>query len=292
MEFRTYARILLRRWPLILLMAGLAAGAALVYAARAPRVYRATAHLSVTPSIIDFYTGEAIQRLLNNYALQLKSTRFAAQIAGRLQPPEPVERVAGKVRAVAASSEYRIAIEVDDADPVRAQQIANAAAAGFVEKIRAEAAGREKRDIEIEVLEEAAVPGAPFTPRPRRDAFGAAILGAIIGAGLAFLLEFWEDTLRTAEEAESLLALPVLGAIPNADTSRRTRQTGKTGKRGRIHGLSGLSGFRSRQTAGRGRLHQAPLPGGGGVPDAADQSTVLLAGPAHPPAAAHQRRTG
>ncbi|MBI3970307.1 MAG: hypothetical protein HY332_03360 [Chloroflexi bacterium] len=215
-EFRTYVQVLWRRWLLIVVLAALAASAAYAYSARAPRIYRATAQLSVTPSVIEFFTGEAVQRLLNNYALRLKSTLFAEQIAARMQPPVPAEAVIGKVRAVASPAEFRIAIEVDDANPVRAQEIANAAALGFVAKIREENAGKERRDITIDVLERAAEPGNPISPRPKRDAFGAALLGALIGGALAFLLEFWDDTIKTADEAAALLVLPVLGAVPQA----------------------------------------------------------------------------
>lgn len=214
MELRHYARAFLRRWPVIALFAALAAGTAYSYSIQAPRLYRATAHLSVTPSIVDFFTGEAVQRLLNNYALRLRSKSFAAEIASSVGPGTRAENVAGKIRAVAATHEYRISIEVDDADPVRAQSIANAAAFGFVEKIRAETAGREKQDVYLEVLEQAELPGAPFSPRPARDALGAAFVGALIAALLALLLESWDDTVRSPEEAASLLGYHVLGRIP------------------------------------------------------------------------------
>lgn len=263
MEYTAYARTVLRRWPLVLGLMLLAGLTAYTYGARAPRVYRATAQLSVTPSVVEFFTGEAIQRLLSNYSLQLRSRIFAAEVAPRLQPPATVDQVAGKVRAVAAPAEYRIAIEVDDGDPVRAQQIANAAAAAFVDRIRAENAGREKRDIAIDVLEWAEVPATPVSPRPRRDAFGAAILGAVIGIALAFVLEWWDDTFTTADEAAAALGMPLLGAIPGAPTNR-TIATGV------------LNGFRRRRPAGRGRLHESTLAARGGVPDAAHEHTLRV----------------
>jgi capsular polysaccharide biosynthesis protein len=215
MELRTYIRALLRRWPLILVFALLSAGVSYGYASRAPRLYRATAQLSVTPSIVDFFTGEAVQRLLNNYALRLRSRAFAAEFAPRVGPGVGPDDVTGKVRAVAAPTEFRIGIEVDDVDPARAQQIANAAAFSFVERIRAETAGREKQDIFVHVLEQAELPGAPFSPRPRRDALGAALAGVLLGAVLAILLETWDDTVRTGDEARSLYGRPVLASIPS-----------------------------------------------------------------------------
>jgi hypothetical protein len=61
-----------------------------------------------------------------------------------------------------------------------------------VEKIRAENAGRERRDIEVQVLDLAATPGSPVSPRPLRTALGAAVLGVAVGVGAAFLLEYVE----------------------------------------------------------------------------------------------------
>jgi capsular polysaccharide biosynthesis protein len=216
MELRHYAHALLKRWPLIALFAVLAAGGAFAYSSQAPRVYRATAQLSVTPSIVDFFTGEAVQRLLNNYALRLRSHTFAAELAPRAGAT--ADEVSGKVRAIAAPSDFRISIEVDDADPVRAQRIANAAAFGFVEKLRAETAAREKQDrqdVYVEVLEPAGLPAAPFSPRPRRDALGGALVGVLLAGALALLLEAWDDSVRDVAEAHSLLGLPILAAIPS-----------------------------------------------------------------------------
>ena len=215
MELRTYFRAVVRRWPLIVLFALLAGSVAYGYASRAPRLYRATAQLSVTSTDLDFFKGEAVQRLLNNYALRMRSRAFASEYAPRVAPGVGGGDVAGKVRAVAAPSEYRIGVEVDDIDPVRAQQIANAAAFSFVEKIRTEGAGREAQAITIEVLEQADIPGAPFSPRPRRDALGAVLAGALLAAVLAILLESWDDTVRSAAEARIIYGWPVLASIPS-----------------------------------------------------------------------------
>lgn len=252
MEFRAYVRVLLKRWWLLLLLAAIAGATAYSYSARSATVFRAVAHLSVTPTSIDFYKGEAVQRLLNNYSLQLRARDFAGRVAARLPVPEPAEGVEGKVRAVAAPSEYRIGIEVDDADPVRAQQIANTAADAFVEKLNREASETVRLDVHVQVLERAETPSSPIRPRPTRDALGAALLGALLGAGLAFLLEYWDDKVKSAEEAGRLLDLPVLGAIP------RIRKD---------EVRYGLSRLWPHGPTGRDRVHQAALAGRGGVSD-------------------------
>jgi capsular polysaccharide biosynthesis protein len=218
-EFRAYAATLLRHWALILALAILAALAAYAYSARAPRVYRATAQLSVTPSVVDYFTGEAVRNLLNNYSARLRTRLFADQIAASTQPSLSADQVAGKVRAVAVPTEYRIAIEVDDADPGLAQNVANAAATAFVATIRAENEGKDKHDVAVSIMERADLPAAPVSPRPKRDALGAGILGALLGIGLAFLLEFWDDSVRGADEAAALFGWPILGTIPRPDSA-------------------------------------------------------------------------
>jgi capsular polysaccharide biosynthesis protein len=253
-EFRVYAHMLLKRWPLLLLLAAIAGGTAYAYSVQSPTVYRAVAHLSVTPTSIDFYKGEAVQRLLNNYSLQMRAREFAPRVAARLPAPESAENLIGKVRAVAAPSEYRIGIEVDDADPVRAQRIANAAADAFVEKLNRETNEAIRREVEVQVLERAETPASPIRPRPTRDALGAALLGLMLAAALAFLLEYWDDKVKSADEAGALLDLPVLGAIPR-NRKNEVRY--------------GLSRLWPHGPAGRDRVHQAALAGRRGVSDPA-----------------------
>ena len=51
----------------------------------------------------------------------------------------------------------------------------------------------------------------------------ALILSPILGIGVAFLLYYTDNTVKTASEAEKLLGLPVLCAVPNPG---RTRSAG------------------------------------------------------------------
>jgi capsular polysaccharide biosynthesis protein len=221
MEFRAYFKLLQARWPLILLLCLVGAAGSLVYSARAPRIYRAIAQISVTASVIEFWTGQAVERQLNNYAWRIRSHLFAEEVAARLPVggDRGAQDLTGRIRAVAAPSEFRIAIEVDDMDAGRARDIANAAARFFVEKIQVETAGKERQDIAVEVGELAVAPAAPISPRPQLNATAGALLGALVGCLLAVLLEYLDDTVRSAREAEQLLALPILAAVPRP-TSR------------------------------------------------------------------------
>ncbi len=223
MEFRRYIGILIRSWPLMVLCGLVGLAGAYTYSVQTPRTYRTTAALSVTPSVIEYWTGQAVERLLNNYTLRLKSGAFLERVTQDLvaqQHPLGAGEVAGKVQAIASGGEFRITIQVDDANAQRAQAIANAVAERFVHEMAVENYAREKRDIEVALLDRAGLPSAPFSPRPRRAAAAGLILGAMVGLLAGVLLEYWRDTVQGAEEVPELLGLTVIGVLPTVHPPR------------------------------------------------------------------------
>jgi succinoglycan biosynthesis transport protein ExoP len=68
-------------------------------------------------------------------------------------------------------------------------------------------------DNNITVVEYARIPGAPISPnKPRNLAIGA-ILGLLLGLGIAFYLEVFDRTVQNHEDAERYLKLPVLASL-------------------------------------------------------------------------------
>lgn len=221
MELAAYARIVRDFWKNIAALVLVAGAVAYGTSVQSPVTYRATASLSVTPSIVEYWTGQAVERLLNNYALQIRSRPFAATVAR--DAGLPVGALDGRLRAVAAPTEFRVSIEIDDADAEESARLVNLAGAAFVTKIRSEIAGKERQDIRLEVLEPATKPDAPISPRPGRAAAGGALAGAIIGAALAGLATVWEGRLHTPSEAARAWGVPVIGTIPGPMAAHRLR---------------------------------------------------------------------
>jgi|APTNR8051073442_1049403.scaffolds.fasta_scaffold00058_46 succinoglycan biosynthesis transport protein ExoP len=69
----------------------------------------------------------------------------------------------------------------------------------------------------VRIIERAAAPGGPITPRKMQSIFMAALLGMGIGIALVFGLEFIDDSIRYPEEVSRDLAIPFLGVIPSAN---------------------------------------------------------------------------
>jgi len=250
MDLAAHARIVLDRWRTIVALVVIAGTVAYGTSLQSPVTYRATASLSVTPSIVEYWTGQAVERLLNNYALQIRSRPFAATVAR--DAGLPAGAVDGRLRAVAAPSEFRVSIEIDDASAAEAARLANLAGAAFVAKIRGEIAGKERQDIRLEILEPATDPDGPISPRPGRAAAGGALAGAIIGAAFATLATVWEGRVHTPSEASRTWGAPVIGSIPTHVPTSGVRHTKVVNAGQPIEGVPASTPRPSRAAAGEG----------------------------------------
>jgi capsular exopolysaccharide synthesis family protein len=76
----------------------------------------------------------------------------------------------------------------------------------------------------IHVVDYALGPGTFVGPQRLQGVGMATLLAFSCGVGLVVLLEYFDKTLRSAEEIEKLLRLPVLGSIPSADKTNRSLQ--------------------------------------------------------------------
>ena len=71
---------------------------------------------------------------------------------------------------------------------------------------------------DVQIVDVAVAPKGPIKPNKRLNVAIAAILGLFVGTGLAFALEYMNRTIRTADDVEQYLGLPVLGSIPAVDS--------------------------------------------------------------------------
>ncbi len=75
------------------------------------------------------------------------------------------------------------------------------------------------------VLEPATRPLAPAKPNRPLIILLAFVLGGVVGVGTALVVEQHDESMKDAQEVESLLGLPVLGAVPrDGELGRRSRR--------------------------------------------------------------------
>jgi len=74
----------------------------------------------------------------------------------------------------------------------------------------------------IRVLSKAYPPDKPFKPNTKKDVLTSIIIAIFCGGGLAFLIEYLDSSIRTAEDISAYLELPFLGYIPTCRKDAKT----------------------------------------------------------------------
>jgi capsular exopolysaccharide synthesis family protein len=72
----------------------------------------------------------------------------------------------------------------------------------------------------VQVMERGDVPRFPISPNPRRDWITAILAGLTIAIGLAFGIEYIDDSVKTPEDITRRLRIPLLGLVPSVREAR------------------------------------------------------------------------
>ena len=92
---------------------------------------------------------------------------------------------------------------------------------------------------EVQVIDEATLPEKPIEPRKLLTLAIAAILGILAGSGYTVAKALMYRKIRSSEDVEQYLQLPVLGSIPDADSLKKPDNQKETGFKALIHSLRG-----------------------------------------------------
>ena len=116
---------------------------------------------------------------------------------------------AGAIRITVGEVSRVITVSVSDTDPKRAADIANELIKQFEKLVD------EKLNMKYVTVIDPAVPASyPYYPNRRQNVSMSVIASLIAMIGLSFLLEFIDSSLKTNDDIEKHLGLPVLARIP------------------------------------------------------------------------------
>ncbi|WP_010200286.1 YveK family protein [Bacillus sp. m3-13] len=159
------------------------------------------------------FTSADIQtnlQLINTYNVIIKSPAILDKVSENLDGEVNAGQLNGMITVGSANNSQVLDITVQHADPVLAATIANVTAQTF----QAEVIDIMNVD-NVSILSGAQVGEnpSPIKPQPVLNMAIAFVIGLMAGVGIAFLLEFLDNTVKNEQDVEKLLELPVLGSI-------------------------------------------------------------------------------
>ena len=92
------------------------------------------------------------------------------------------------------------------------------------------------RPSNIRKVQEAEVPIAPVKPNKMLNIGLSVLIGLALGIGLAFFMEYLNNTINTAEDVERIVQLPALGGIPSLQSLAKNKMLGISALNGNGNG--------------------------------------------------------
>lgn len=148
--------------------------------------------------------------LVADYQVLAKSRLVTDEVANQLQlDAVSASGLSQKIAIGTKNNTRHLTIIVTDTDPAFAALVANKTAEVFAASVR------EKMGVDnVQVIDQAVVPGSPSSPnKPRNLALGL-LLGLVAGIGLVLLVEMLDTRVKNSDDVESITGFTLLGAIP------------------------------------------------------------------------------
>ncbi|MFF2286135.1 YveK family protein [Peribacillus butanolivorans] len=148
--------------------------------------------------------------IINTYSVIIKSPAILDKVIDDLELEQSVDQLSQKITINSQENSQVFSLTVQDSNPSKAVEIANAVSGTFEKEIK---------DImnvdNVSVFAKAEVKEnpTPVKPSPLLNIAIAVVVGLMAGIGLAFLLEYMDNTIRDEKDIETLLDLPLLGSI-------------------------------------------------------------------------------
>lgn len=182
-------------------------------------IYQASTQILVNKTQNDqsLYTANEVQtnlQLINTYNVIIKSPAILDKAAKELNLGLTGDQLNSKITVSNETNSQVVTLAVKDPDPNTAATIANTIASVFEQQI-----SKIMKVDNVTILAKATVTPnqAPVKPRPLLNMVIALVVGLMAGVGVAFLLEYFDNTIKNEQDIEKVLGLPILGVTANMD---------------------------------------------------------------------------
>lgn len=175
--------------------------------------------------------------LINTYNVVIKSPRILDEVISELNLDMTSGQLSEKINVSSAENSQVVTVTATDPDPALATELANTTVQVFQNEVP------ELMNVDnVNILSEAVLSEnpSPVAPNPLLNIAIAMVLGVMVGVGLAFLLEYLDNTIKSEQDIEKQLGLPVLGVISTiSESDLRASNNGMVTKRAKRGGVNG-----------------------------------------------------
>ena len=158
------------------------------------------------------------QKLVKTYSEIAKSRVVSREVINDLKLDMTPDELKNKVNVSSVRDTEIIMIKVQDTDPKIARNIANHVGKVFMKHVT-----KIMKVDNVQIIDRAETPKTPIKPRPQLNILIAGVLGIMISLGIVFLLEYLDNTIKTPQDVEKYLGLPIMGAIPMIDEEENSK---------------------------------------------------------------------
>ncbi|ADC49287.1 BY-kinase Wzz domain subunit [Alkalihalophilus pseudofirmus OF4] len=164
-------------------------------------------------------------KYIQTYNVIMKSPYILDQVIDELDLNRTHGQLNGQLNVSQEGQSQVVTIRVEDANPAMAVNLANATAAVFQREI-----ANLLRVDNVVILAPAELSSnpTPVSPNPSLNMAIAFVVGLMAAVGLAFLLEYLDQSVRTEQDIEQLLEIPVLATIAHMDENETQVSKGLT----------------------------------------------------------------
>lgn len=194
-----------------------------------PPIYQANTSLIVNerPSLaqgtggVDYGQIQTYRSLAVTYAKIITSRAVLQDTIDTLKLPETVKQLTEMTTIRVEGETEIIAVSVKDKDAIRAANIANTMANSFITQLPTLV----NRVENVSVIDRAVPVTEQVSPRPLLNMAVALVAALMLGVLLAFLVDYFDDTVKTSDDVKKLFGLRVLAVVPdmNAEGARHGR---------------------------------------------------------------------
>ncbi|MFP3125336.1 Wzz/FepE/Etk N-terminal domain-containing protein [Ectobacillus funiculus] len=168
-------------------------------------------------SIVQYNEVQTNLQLVNTYSVIIKSPAILDQVKKQLNLDMSVQELTNKINVASETDSQVFSVTVQDAKPELARDIANTTAAVFKEEV---AKIMSVDNVSVLSTAEVTKDQSPIKPQPMLNIVIAFVIGLMVSIGLAFLLEYLDNTIKREQDIEKNLELPVLGVVTKMEEKK------------------------------------------------------------------------